>query len=79
MVVIFLAVIIITKSYWRQEDSLNEVFFYKMIKLTNKNETGRIFLLRQGKDGDGGEWILILLDVFHTSVKVGEDLSSWSY
>lgn len=65
MVVIFLAVII-TKSYRRQEDSLNEVFFYKMIKLTNKNETGHIFLLRQGKDGDGDEWILRLLTLFST-------------
>lgn len=45
MVAIFLDVIIIIKSYRRQEDSLNEVFFYKMIELTNKNETDPIFLL----------------------------------
>lgn len=46
MVAIFLNVIIIIKSYKRQKDSLNEVFFYKMIELTNKNETDPIFLLR---------------------------------
>lgn len=45
MVAIFLDVIIIIKSYRRQEASLNEAFFYKMIELTNKNETDPIYLL----------------------------------
>lgn len=66
MAAIFLDVIIIIKSYRRQEDSLNEVFFYKMIELTNKNETDPIFLLRYGKDGD--EWIPRLLTLFSTSL-----------